>query len=418
MTANGTRVITLTTVAVDARTGVRQWATRWDQPGGTDGQAFAVTTSPDGSRTYAVGQSSPARGGDQMTAVAYDTGTGAIAWATAVPGATQAKSVAASPDGRTVYLAGFGFTGDATGDDIVVAALDAKTGAVRWTSSWDGNGGIGTTGDFADKAVLDPTGRYFIVGGRSDQSDGVDAATVAFDTTAHAVAWSALEHGGANDFDEVNDIAVDPQGRAVYVTGSTEDDTTGGHTAFTIAYTLPGGQQEWLQRFSSGNNEDQGDAIGVSPDGSTVWVAVASASNQPVTPLDIELLGYAAVGGNQTVSGRTTNVQNETPTGLAVSPDGGAIDVVGSIGQGTEDPQNDAYVVTFDPTGAVVSTAEWDAAQRDDRGESITISPDASQLVVGAASIGATSGTDYAVVSYATGRHYTPPPPPKKHPPH
>jgi hypothetical protein len=100
-----------------------------------------------------------------------------------------------------------------------------------------------------------------------------------------------------------------------------------------------------------------------------------------------------------------------------VSPDAGAIDVVGSIGQGTEDPQNDTYVVTFDPTGAVVSTAEWDdGAQRDDRGESATISPDASQLVVGAMSIGSTSGPDYAVISYATGRHFTPPPPPKKHP--
>src|SRR5260370_161456 len=74
---------------------------------------------------------------DHLT-IAYNAATGAQLWARRYNGAANtlntAKSLAVSPDGKTVYVTGYSGlrTGSSFNADYVTIAYNATTGAQRW----------------------------------------------------------------------------------------------------------------------------------------------------------------------------------------------------------------------------------------------------------------------------------------------
>ena len=87
--------------------------------------------SPDGSAVFVTGASSGATGLADYATVAYDASSGDRLWATRYNGPARNLDVAhalqASPDGSLVFVTGLS-TGSTSGYDYTTVAYDAATG--------------------------------------------------------------------------------------------------------------------------------------------------------------------------------------------------------------------------------------------------------------------------------------------------
>jgi outer membrane protein assembly factor BamB len=83
--------------------------------------------------------------------------------------------------------------------------------------------------------------------------------------------------GRQSSSDQANAVAVSPDGGTVYVTGSS---TNAGlsHEYDTFAYDAATGAVVWQRGYSPKHNDAYATAIGVSPDGGTVFVTGYSAA--------------------------------------------------------------------------------------------------------------------------------------------
>jgi WD40 repeat protein len=174
---DGTRVFVtgqmeFTTAAYDAATGARLWATRYQ-----DGyRAFSLGVSPDGQTVFVTGDTWDF---SAYVTAAFDAATGARLWASSYAGepTTIAYSVAVSPDGTKVFI-----TGERTGSDgdldYATVAYDAQSGSQLWATLYEGLAG---GSDQATSIVASPDGRTVFVAGQSwGGSSGFDFATVAY----------------------------------------------------------------------------------------------------------------------------------------------------------------------------------------------------------------------------------------------
>src|SRR5262249_2377066 len=87
--------------------GTRLWVSRYD--GASRGRAAAVAASPDGSTVFVAGTVDAGAGSSDDVTVAYDAATGARLWASRYAGTggfNAATAVAVSPDGKTVFVTG------------------------------------------------------------------------------------------------------------------------------------------------------------------------------------------------------------------------------------------------------------------------------------------------------------------------
>jgi WD40 repeat protein len=161
-------------------------------------------------------------------------------------------------------------TGESVGatsnHDYATVAYDASTGAKLWVSRYNG---LGNSSDFATALAVSPDGTDVFVTGYSDVSIGnYDYATVAYDASSGARLWSRSYTRPGNDV--ANALGVSPDGSEVFVTGGSEGSTTYADYA-TVAYDASTGAKLWSKRYAHVGN-DIATALGVSPDGSQVFV--------------------------------------------------------------------------------------------------------------------------------------------------
>ena len=291
-------------------------------------------------------------------------------------------------------------TGDA--GHFGTVAYDSALGTQLWTASYDG-GGID---DVAWAVAVSPDGSTVVVTGESDVSNQLDYATVAYDADSGTQRWVARYDGPAGLSDYPSAIGISPDGTRVFVTGTSS--AGGAYTDYaTVAYDMEGGRQLWVSRYTGSRarvNRPYG--LAVSPDGLTVYVT--GHSFRSPRGYEAATVAYEAVGGTQQwvnrFNGRPGN-GDDLAWAMAVSPDGQYVFVAGCTGDqlGCFVPGSSADFATFAiaaGTGAEIWRARFDGLGHGyDSARSLAVSPDGSLVYVTGSSTGA-SDLDYATVAY------------------
>src|SRR5206468_2584113 len=91
--------------------------------------------------------------------------------------------------------------------------------------------------------------------------------------------WVATYNGPADGIEFANSLGVSPDGATVFVTGYSQ--RLGTETEYaTIAYDAATGAQLWVALYNGpGDSNDSAVALGVSPDGATVFVTGLSGTS-------------------------------------------------------------------------------------------------------------------------------------------
>jgi hypothetical protein len=391
------------TIAYDATTGTQLWAKRYNGPANFFDGANALGVSPDGSKVFVTGQSDGSGGFDYAT-IAYDAATGTQLWVKRYNGPENLGNVAnalgVSPDGSRVFVTGES-VGSGSEFDYATVAYDAATGTQQWVTRYNGSA---NNVDVANALGVSPDGSRVFVTGESIGSGGdFDYASVAYDAATGTQRWVRRFNGAANQGDIAHALGVSPDGSRVFVTG--ESIGSGNASDYlTIAYNAATGQRSWMKRKNGpANGEDVANALGVSPDGSRVFVT--GFSHGSGSGRDYATVAYGAATGTQRwirrYNGRPND--NDSAEALGVSPDGSRVFVTGF---------SFSFVSNYDYLTVAYKAAtgqrswvkrENGPAFGDDQASALDVSPDGSRLFVTGRSDGLTSGKDYETVGYSTG---------------
>jgi hypothetical protein len=334
------------TVAYSASTGAMRWVKRYNGPGNDDDEAGALAVSPNGFRVFVTGSSAGTSTDHDYATVAYRASTGAKLWIKRYDGPAHdfdvAEAVGVSPSGSTVFVTGG--SDDAGGiSDYATVAYDAATGAKRWVKRYDD---VEHDDDLATALGVTPDGSTLFVSGWSYGSTSSDFETLAYDAATGARKWAKRYNGPGDFFDFVRAIAVSPDGTTVFVTGWSYTDQTNSDYA-TLAYDASTGARLWLKRYNGPDGaEDAPNDLGLSPDGSTVYVTGSSWSG---TDYDFATVAMTASTGERQWVRRYNGTGRDFDSGeaLAVSPDGSAVYVTGeSYGSSSYDYATLAYSAT------------------------------------------------------------------------
>ena len=116
--------------------------------------------------------------------------------------------------------------------------------------------------------------KLFVTGTSAGSGSDFDYATVAYDAPTGTQLWVRRYNGPANADDGAKAVGVSPDGSRVFVTGYSY---MSNYDFLTVAYNDATGTQLWVRRENGpANGYDSGSALGVSPDGSRVFVTGAS----------------------------------------------------------------------------------------------------------------------------------------------
>jgi hypothetical protein len=226
------------TVAYSAATGAQRWVQRYNGPGNGTDAATSVAVSPGGGTVFVTGSSAAASSGEpDYATVAYSAATGAQRWVKRYNdpgnGDDQARSVAVSPGGGTVFVTGSSYTDEVSSDaDYATVAYSAATGAQRWVQRYKGPGNL--VGAATSVAVSPAGGTVYVTGGSPGATSGEDYATVAYSAATGAQQWLKRYNGPGNLDDQASQVAVSPSGGTVFVTGGSQGLTAEDYA--TVAY--------------------------------------------------------------------------------------------------------------------------------------------------------------------------------------
>ncbi len=370
--------------ALAGASGARQWASLYSGPGARDDFADSVAVSRDGSKVFVTGLSSSASGTTDFATVGYRASTGARLWASRYAGignaGGDASAVTVAPDGRTVFVTGTA-SGAGTGTDYVTIAYNASTGKRVWLSRYDGPV---SSNDNANAVAVSPDGRTVYVTGSSeggpDASAG-DYATVAYSAATGAQEWVNRYNGPKNSEDIATSLAVAPNGATVYVTGSS------GLNYATVAINAATGARQWVNRQTAG----AASSVAVGPGGNVVYVTGTSGSDGDGTSIGTLAL-TAATGTRKWADSWDGAGRGGSRAGaLTVSPSGHMVFVTGSAALKYATIGYDAA------TGARRWASEFSGPGESDSGARQVVTSGQAVYITGQA------GKDVATVSYDAG---------------
>jgi hypothetical protein len=395
------------TVAIDAKTGARLWASRHTTPGIGGDQSDAVAVSPSGKTVFVTGLSFITQDHAGYLTIAYDAATGAQLWLKryngAANGVSEARSLTVSPDGRSVYVTGYSGTSTTAGlhADYVTVAYDAAIGAQRWLSRYDGRAHRNDEGRWL---AVSPDGHTVYVTGRSQgRTSGYDYATVAYRAATGAQRWVSRYNGHANMDDFGAAVVAAPGGRTVYVTGGSRQAARSGLDFTTIAYNAATGVARWVSRYDGpAHLNDLARALAVTPNGRSV--IVTGSSQDASGNFDYATVAYHAATGAPPWARRypgTAGNTFDTPAAaaLGLSPDGGTVFVTGT----SEDGAGGHSYATL-AYGTVGGARLWVSrfSGGDSQALAVVVSPGGGALyVTGLSHVGLTN-TNFATVAYRT----------------
>jgi hypothetical protein len=179
----------------------------------------------------------------------------------------------------------------------------------------------------------------------------------------------------------------------VFVTGFSEGSNRNRDFA-TVSYSASTGAQRWVRRYNGpGDWNDNAKAIGVSPDGSRVFVTGYRTGHDA---RDTETIAYdASTGARLWLRSYTGPADfDDQATALGVSPDGRNVFVTG-FRYGSTSFRDYVTIAYRASTGAQRWLRYYDDADSADVAWALRVSPDGSRVFVTG-----TSGYDFATVAY------------------
>ena len=314
-----------------------------------------VAASPDGKTVFVTGRSWDAATGRLKAAtVAYNAETGAQLWVDRYEGAEPENdylsSLAVSPDGSTVYVTGVeGMNPVGEIGDYLTVAYDAGSGGRLWTATYD-SPAAGDQDEEAHRVAVSPDGRWvYVTGQTGSQHSNADVATIAYEAQTGEEAWTvefSREPGQGEDIG-VDLVATDD---AVYVAGAMGTRIA----AMKIGAGDPdtnsdAGRVLW----STAEHRGYGYWIALSPDGSRVFVSGSdqTPTNATLGPdWDYATIALDSATGEEVWMSTYTSPDKglDVPYGHALSPAGDRIYVTGRA-QGTAGVFDGDYAtVAFD----------------------------------------------------------------------
>jgi len=258
------------------------WAEDWNADYTFGGPGLFVELkgaelSPDGKQLFLFG--SKTFGDDpRLILMAIDTATGDRAWMASQPvpyvSASAAPGVAVAPDGSKIFVTANVYDQERSQLDMLTVAYnnlapsrpgDPQLGERVWQkrhrnvnpfADMPGSGGV-------NRIVVTPDSRTVLIAGtKVEPAEGKDQCepplascrssmlTIAYDSATGHRSWLARHKVEATGFDKASDVAVSPDGKVAYVSGTTEP-VPDQVADITIAYPVSGdsqGRPLWITR--------------------------------------------------------------------------------------------------------------------------------------------------------------------------
>lgn len=295
-TSVGTTPGDYVTIAYNASTGARLWVTRYNGPGNSIDIPYAIAVSPDGKTVIVTGGNGGILTDTDYVTIAYRAGTGARIWLKRYDGPAglddSGISLAVNRAGTMVFVTGTSWSAH-TAYDIATIAYRVTDGAQLWLRRYNGPGNGDDTGL---SVAVSPTGKSVFVTGESKGAKSADDyVTIGYNAATGAWQWVTRYNGTGNGIDQAHALAVNPAGTTVYVTGHSAGRGSKADCT-TIAYNATTGGQRWVKRYNgAANGDDAGAAVVASPDGKLIYVTGTSWARG--TNFDYVTIAYNATTG-------------------------------------------------------------------------------------------------------------------------
>jgi len=339
----------ITTIKYNS-SGVQQWVQRYNGPGNSTDEAYAITIDASGN-VYVTGYSIGSGSGKDIVTIKYNN-TGVQQWASRhsssgnYPDEAYAITVDASGN---IYICGYAYDND-KGNEIVLLKYNSS-GAMQWIRDYNGTNNEDT--DEAYAITVDAAGNIYITGTSEGNSSKKDFITIKYNSAGVQQWAQRYNNSTVNQDDEAYAITIDAMNN-IYVTGYSEANSNG-KDYVTIKYNSSGAQQ-WLSRYnnSSANDDDIARSI-VLMNNNDVVVTGSSRSSSSSDKEDYLTIKYNTITGNEDfVSRYNDSSANNSDIAYAVNvtSSNSSIFVTGSSRQTVSSGSEDIVTIEYNPSGS------------------------------------------------------------------
>lgn len=262
------------------------------------------------------------------------------------------------------------------------AAAAPPPGTLGWIQRYSGPGGLF---DAARDVAVSPDGsKVFVTGYSLSDSAPADFLTLAYNPATGAPIWTKRYSLTGTSTDEGRALAVSPDGSTVFVSGYVWRSSTSPLDILTVAFDASTGATRWSRTFSGPDGDGVSDII-LSPDGATLFVVGGSVFS---TGADYLTIAYRATTGETRWARRYSGLgpfmaAQDIAESAAVSADGSTIFVTGTSFGGSLHEDDIVTIAYSAITGKVLWFKRYnDPSSQRDSAKSIVVSPDGSRIFV------------------------------------